>query len=139
MQSVLVGTDLNGCAFVCGSLSFLDKISCGLALYFLESFQSECFFAQALNSKLLRSVPLYLIFLSICRYFCITCFRKHSSRCHLYFSYKIWSRTCARSLCISWSSSYNQHEPWCPLCQVLNRISTGIMVGTLAPKQKICI
>lgn len=54
MQSVLVGTDLNGCAFVCGSLSFLDKISCGLALYFLESFQSEFFFAQTLNSKFLR-------------------------------------------------------------------------------------
>lgn len=43
MQTVLVGRDLNGCAFVCGSLSFLDKILCGLALYFLESFQSEFF------------------------------------------------------------------------------------------------
>ncbi|KAF2319329.1 hypothetical protein GH714_014835 [Hevea brasiliensis] len=40
MQSVLVGSDLNGCAFVCGSLSFVDKISCGLALYALQSFQS---------------------------------------------------------------------------------------------------
>ncbi|MCL7042168.1 hypothetical protein MKW94_024233, partial [Papaver nudicaule] len=39
MQSVLVGEDLNGCAFVYGSLSFLDKISCGLALYVLESYQ----------------------------------------------------------------------------------------------------
>ncbi|XP_020541408.1 major facilitator superfamily domain-containing protein 12 isoform X2 [Jatropha curcas] len=40
MESVLVGSDLNGCAFVYGSLSFLDKISCGLALYALQSFQS---------------------------------------------------------------------------------------------------
>uniref|UniRef100_A0A2C9V6B7 Major facilitator superfamily (MFS) profile domain-containing protein n=1 Tax=Manihot esculenta TaxID=3983 RepID=A0A2C9V6B7_MANES len=40
MQSVLVGSDLNGCAFVCGSLSFLDKISCGLALYTLQSYQT---------------------------------------------------------------------------------------------------
>ncbi|CAI0552665.1 unnamed protein product [Linum tenue] len=40
MQSVLVGLDLNGCAFVYGSLSFLDKISCGIALYVLQSFQS---------------------------------------------------------------------------------------------------
>ncbi|XP_050216975.1 uncharacterized protein LOC126667889 isoform X2 [Mercurialis annua] len=40
MQSVLVGSDLDGCAFVCGSLSFLDKISCGLALYALQSFQT---------------------------------------------------------------------------------------------------
>ncbi|PKI42106.1 hypothetical protein CRG98_037559 [Punica granatum] len=39
MQSVLVGEDLNGCAFVCGSLSFLDKISCGIALYILQSYQ----------------------------------------------------------------------------------------------------
>lgn len=41
MQSVLVGEDLNGCAFVCGSLSFLDKISCGIALYILQSYQSK--------------------------------------------------------------------------------------------------
>uniref|UniRef100_A0A2P2LCN6 Major facilitator superfamily domain-containing protein 12 isoform X2 n=1 Tax=Rhizophora mucronata TaxID=61149 RepID=A0A2P2LCN6_RHIMU len=40
MQSALVGSDLNGCAFVYGSLSFLDKISCGLAMYALQSFQS---------------------------------------------------------------------------------------------------
>ncbi|RWR77663.1 hypothetical protein CKAN_00616000 [Cinnamomum micranthum f. kanehirae] len=39
MESVLVGEDLNGCAFVYGSLSFLDKISCGIALYVLESYQ----------------------------------------------------------------------------------------------------
>ncbi|KAF8395239.1 hypothetical protein HHK36_019181 [Tetracentron sinense] len=39
MQSVLVGEDLHGCAFVYGSLSFLDKISCGIALYVLESYQ----------------------------------------------------------------------------------------------------
>ncbi|CAA6659055.1 unnamed protein product [Spirodela intermedia] len=41
MESVLVGNNLQGCAFVYGSLSFLDKISCGLALFFLESFQSS--------------------------------------------------------------------------------------------------
>lgn len=41
MQSVLVGEDLNGCAFVYGSLSFLDKISCGIALYILESFETS--------------------------------------------------------------------------------------------------
>ncbi|KAL1210812.1 hypothetical protein V5N11_022594 [Cardamine amara subsp. amara] len=40
MQSVLVGSELGGCAFVCGSLSFLDKMSCGLALYVLQSHQS---------------------------------------------------------------------------------------------------
>ena len=41
MQSFLVGEDLHGCAFVYGSLSFLDKISCGLALFFLESHGSK--------------------------------------------------------------------------------------------------
>ncbi|CAA0808321.1 Major facilitator superfamily protein [Striga hermonthica] len=41
MQSFLVGEDLNGCAFVYGSLSFLDKILCGLALSVLESYQSS--------------------------------------------------------------------------------------------------
>ncbi|KAJ3674596.1 hypothetical protein LUZ60_005212 [Juncus effusus] len=39
MESILVGEDLNGCAFVYGSLSFVDKLSCGIALYALESYQ----------------------------------------------------------------------------------------------------
>uniref|UniRef100_A0A9I9DSN0 Major facilitator superfamily domain-containing protein 12 n=1 Tax=Cucumis melo TaxID=3656 RepID=A0A9I9DSN0_CUCME len=62
MQSVLVGTDLNGCAFVCGSLSFLDKISCGLALYFLESFQSS----TALHVS--GNTPLNATYISVTRY-----------------------------------------------------------------------
>lgn len=41
MQNFLIGENLNGCAFVVGSLSFLDKISCGLALYVLQSNQSK--------------------------------------------------------------------------------------------------
>lgn len=41
MQSVLVGRDLNGCAFVYGSLSFMDKMICGVALFILESYQSK--------------------------------------------------------------------------------------------------
>ncbi|KAL9268993.1 Major facilitator superfamily domain-containing protein [Drosera capensis] len=41
MQSYLVGEDLNGNAFVYGSLSFMDKISCGLVLYLLESYQNS--------------------------------------------------------------------------------------------------
>ncbi|XP_062189750.1 uncharacterized protein LOC133892813 [Phragmites australis] len=41
MEGVLVGEDLNGCAFVYGSLSFVDKVSCGLALYVLESYQGS--------------------------------------------------------------------------------------------------
>ncbi|KAK9056062.1 hypothetical protein SSX86_027149 [Deinandra increscens subsp. villosa] len=40
MQSYLVGEDVKGCAFVYGSLSFLDKMSCGFALWALESYQS---------------------------------------------------------------------------------------------------
>ncbi|KAI4311525.1 hypothetical protein MLD38_036411 [Melastoma candidum] len=40
MQSVLVGEDLHGCAFVCGSLSFMDKMSCGIVLYILQSYQN---------------------------------------------------------------------------------------------------
>lgn len=44
MQSVLVGAEVGGCAFVCGSLSFLDKMSCGLALYVLQSHQSKFLF-----------------------------------------------------------------------------------------------
>lgn len=41
MQNFLIGEDLNGCAFVCGSLSFLDKMSCGIALYILQSYQNS--------------------------------------------------------------------------------------------------
>ncbi|KAJ1291584.1 hypothetical protein BS78_02G326700 [Paspalum vaginatum] len=41
MEGVLVGEDLNGCAFVYGSLSFVDKVSCGVVLYVLESYQGS--------------------------------------------------------------------------------------------------
>ncbi|XP_059633727.1 uncharacterized protein LOC132276352 [Cornus florida] len=52
MQSVVVGEDLNGCAFVYGSLSFLDKISCGIALYILESYHDNSPKLQKCNSIL---------------------------------------------------------------------------------------
>ncbi|KAK3028539.1 hypothetical protein RJ639_037708 [Escallonia herrerae] len=60
MQSVLVGEDLNGCAFVYGSLSFLDKMSCGLALCILESYQTT-------SSNMLECNALFSCF-SITRY-----------------------------------------------------------------------
>lgn len=41
MEGVLVGEDLSGCAFVYGSLSFADKVSCGVVLYILESYQGS--------------------------------------------------------------------------------------------------
>lgn len=40
MEGVLVGLDLSGCAFVYASLGFLDKFSCGIALYAIETFHS---------------------------------------------------------------------------------------------------
>lgn len=40
MQNFLIGENLNGCAFVIGSLSFMEKISCGLALFVLQSYQN---------------------------------------------------------------------------------------------------
>ncbi|KAK9081733.1 hypothetical protein Syun_030779 [Stephania yunnanensis] len=52
MQSILVGEDLNGCAFVYGSLSFLDKVSCGLALFVLESYQNPSTILHSCNSLL---------------------------------------------------------------------------------------
>eukprot|EP01018_Ginkgo_biloba_P021025 Gb_40275 [translate_table: standard] len=43
MESVLVGKDLSGCAFVYGSLSFLEKLSCGIVLYVIEGFHSSAY------------------------------------------------------------------------------------------------
>ncbi|TMX01567.1 hypothetical protein EJD97_024276 [Solanum chilense] len=40
MQSELVDKDLDGSAFVYGSLGFIDKVLCGVFLYFLESYES---------------------------------------------------------------------------------------------------
>ncbi|CAL5061978.1 unnamed protein product [Urochloa decumbens] len=50
MEGVLVGEDLNGCAFVYGSLSFVDKVSCGMALYMLESYQGSTQIASNLGT-----------------------------------------------------------------------------------------
>uniref|UniRef100_A0A0E0EDJ9 Major facilitator superfamily (MFS) profile domain-containing protein n=1 Tax=Oryza meridionalis TaxID=40149 RepID=A0A0E0EDJ9_9ORYZ len=56
MEGILVGEDLNGCAFVYGSLSFVDKVSCGLALYILESYQGSTNTRQNLESTFGYSV-----------------------------------------------------------------------------------
>jgi hypothetical protein len=36
MEGILVSKNLSGCGFVYGSLSFLDKLACGIALYSIE-------------------------------------------------------------------------------------------------------
>lgn len=41
MESELVDKDLDGSAFVYGSLGFIDKVLCGVFLYFLESYESK--------------------------------------------------------------------------------------------------
>lgn len=41
MESILVGKDLRGCAFVYGSLSFVEKLSCGIVLYIIEDFHTS--------------------------------------------------------------------------------------------------
>eukprot|EP00850_Spirogloea_muscicola_P005327 SM000024S07789 [mRNA] locus=s24:576091:586404:+ [translate_table: standard] len=37
MEGLLVGQQLSGCAFVYGSLSFMDKLTCGFALFAIEA------------------------------------------------------------------------------------------------------
>ncbi|CAH1448803.1 unnamed protein product [Lactuca virosa] len=60
MQSYLVGEDVKGCAFVYGSLSFLEKMSCGFALWALESYQNT-------SQPLKECNPIYSCF-SVSRY-----------------------------------------------------------------------
>uniref|UniRef100_A0A8R7VC99 Uncharacterized protein n=1 Tax=Triticum urartu TaxID=4572 RepID=A0A8R7VC99_TRIUA len=52
LESSLIGEDHNGCAFVYGFLSFLDKKSCRVALFVLESYgvASSCGEARGLNT-----------------------------------------------------------------------------------------
>ncbi|WOL04223.1 hypothetical protein Cni_G12944 [Canna indica] len=59
MESMLVGDDLNGSGFVYGSLSFLDKLSCGIALYALESYQGTPDVRVGLDSGISYSVTRY--------------------------------------------------------------------------------
>lgn len=63
LESALVGEDVKGCAFVYGSLSFLDKISCGIALFVLESYEgnihqsfARCVCCSSPSDKITRSV-----------------------------------------------------------------------------------
>ena len=41
LEGVLVGHNYSGCAFVYGSLSFMDKLACGLALVIIEAVNGE--------------------------------------------------------------------------------------------------
>lgn len=52
MESALVDKHLDGSAFVYGSMGFIDKVLCGVALYFLESFEGKLqFCAQNHNDS----------------------------------------------------------------------------------------
>nr|GMC84585.1 major facilitator superfamily domain-containing protein 12-like isoform X1 [Ipomoea batatas] len=46
MESALVDKHLDGSAFVYGSMGFIDKVLCGVALYFLESFEGKLLLLQ---------------------------------------------------------------------------------------------
>lgn len=54
MEGLLVSTNISGCGFVYGSLSFLDKLACGIALYWIEG----------MNGKGTRTFPDFLHFCS---------------------------------------------------------------------------
>ena len=41
MEGVLVTNELSGSAFVYGSLSFLDKLMCGISLYAIQTSNGE--------------------------------------------------------------------------------------------------
>lgn len=41
LEGVLVGHHYSGCAFVYGSLSFMDKLTCGIALVAIEAVNGE--------------------------------------------------------------------------------------------------
>jgi hypothetical protein len=76
MQNFLIGENLNGCAFVVGSLSFLDKMSCGIALYILQSYQSKFlkFHLFDANVELLR---VFMHIIAVVINFKQTCFYLH--------------------------------------------------------------
>jgi len=40
-ESILVGKDLSECAFVYGSLSFIEKLAWGIVLYIIEDFHTS--------------------------------------------------------------------------------------------------
>jgi hypothetical protein len=78
LESALVGEDLNGCAFVYGSLSFLDKMSCGIALFVLESYEgnhdvSMGAFSLSLCVSLLESSATGWGYIKPCRFYFLVC------------------------------------------------------------------
>lgn len=44
MEGLLVSKNLSGCGFVYGSLSFMDKLACGIALYLIEGMNGNISF-----------------------------------------------------------------------------------------------
>ncbi|XP_024401583.1 uncharacterized protein [Physcomitrium patens] len=61
MEGVLVSTNLSGCGFVYGSLSFLDKFACGIALYLIEGMNVQtrfCPTANVMGQSLLSFPPI---------------------------------------------------------------------------------
>ncbi|KAF3675902.1 putative major facilitator superfamily domain-containing protein 12-like [Capsicum annuum] len=114
MQSVLVGRDLNGCAFVYGSLSFLDKMICGVALFVLESYQrghrfkpwkqplAEMQGKAAYNAPRGGALPWTLILSGTAQL---------QSELPFLLPQSVCTRSRSSSLCAPWGDSHLQYEP----------------------------
>lgn len=63
MEGELVGQKLSGCAFVYGSLSFLDKLTCGLTLFLISSINSQGTFCGRLSASCHRSMVRWVLVL----------------------------------------------------------------------------
>ncbi|CAI5487339.1 unnamed protein product [Closterium sp. Naga37s-1] len=63
LEGVLVGQHVSVCAFVYGSLSFLDKFTCGIALVAIQAFNSKEEFCGPTSPTCPRSIVRWVLFL----------------------------------------------------------------------------
>lgn len=68
MEGLLVSTNLSGCGFVYGSLSFLDKLACGVALYWIEGMNGKEIFSCIISQIVECLLNCKLHFYSALRY-----------------------------------------------------------------------
>lgn len=117
MQNFLIGENLNGCAFVVGSLSFLDKISCGIALYVLQSNQSKflkflsywTLYVYCFVNSIVTNHIIFLIIIYCSNHQCRSLSAAPGNNPIPLFSYKGWFGSCSCILCSSWGCSNLHH------------------------------
>lgn len=127
MESELVDKEVEGSAFVYGSLGFVEKVLCGVMLYILESYESKLYLSFSSNVCIS-----WMKFKSL-KWNCLHLCRRNTSivqsSISMFHSNAIFIGIHSGSCCISWSHCYMFYKVQNFTSRALHRTFVDIVIS----------